>query len=142
MAQRPLGPGAKRLNGLFEQKKVGKHDLFLRASATQSRLFVYSGPKVGPDFDKEKTYFHEFFTHGFHCQMENNKAAPSAPPQRSGALRVPPLWALLFSIWQWKPRMEKFMEIVFFIQARPNFWPQIESRLWVVLALDKKYQGP
>ena len=30
------------------------------------------------------------------------------------------------------------MEIGFFIKARPNFWPQIENRLWVVLALNKK----
>ena len=31
------------------------------------------------------------------------------------------------------------MELVLFsIQARPNFWPQIENRLWVVLALNKK----
>ena len=27
------------------------------------------------------------------------------------------------------------MEICFFIKGRPNFWPQIENRLWVVLAL-------
>ena len=26
----------------------------------------------------------------------------------------------------------------FFIKGRPNFWPQIENRLWVVLALNKK----
>ena len=78
-----------------------------------------------------------FFIPGFHCQMENNKAAPSAPPQRGGALRAPPLWVLLFSIWQWKPGIKNLMEIRFFIKARPNFWPQIENRLWVVLALNK-----
>ena len=33
------------------------------------------------------------------------------------------------------------MTNVFFIKARPNFWLQIENRLWVVLALDKKYRG-
>ena len=76
---------------------------------------------------------------GFHCQMENNKT------QRGGARSAPPLWggaegaALLFSIWQWKSGIKNQMEIVFFIKARPNFWPQIENRLWVVLALNKKH---
>ena len=83
-----------------------------------------------------------FFIPGFHCQMENNKAAPSAPPQRGGALRAPPLWVLLFSIWQWKSGIKNQMEIGFFIKARPNFWPQIENRLWVVLALNKTTRGP
>ena len=75
--------------------------------------------------------------------MENNKAAPSAPPQRGGALRAPPLWVLLFSIWQWKPGIKNLFhfiwcEIGFLIRVWPNFWPQIENRLWVVLALNKK----
>ena len=59
--------------------------------------------------------------------MENNKT------QRGGAEGA----ALLFSIWQWKPGIKNLMEIRFFIKARPNFWPQIENRLWVVLALNK-----
>ena len=68
--------------------------------------------------------------------------------QRGGARSAPPLWggaegaALLFSIWQWKPRIKNLMEIRFFIQGRPNFWPRIENRLWVVLALNKKPWGP
>ena len=78
-----------------------------------------------------------FFIPDFHCQIENNKAAPSAPPQRGGALRALPLWVLLFSIWQWKSGIKNLLEIWFFIKARPNFWPQIENRLWVVLALNK-----
>ena len=64
---------------------------------------VNLGPKVGPDLNK-KTISEQIFTPGFHCQMENNKAAPSAPP----------LWVLLFSIWQWKPGIKNLMEIVFF----------------------------
>ena len=69
--------------------------------------------------------------------MKNNKT------QRGGARSAPPLWggaegaALLFSIWQWKSGIKNQMEIGFFIKARPNFWPQIENRLWVVLALNK-----
>ena len=74
--------------------------------------------------------------------MENNKAAPSAPPQRGGALRAPRLWVLLFSIWQWKPGIKNLLEIGFFIKVRPDFWPRIENRLWVVLALNKKHLGP
>ena len=74
--------------------------------------------------------------------MENNKT------QRGGARSAPPLWggaegaALLFSIWQWKPGIKNLMEIMFLIKARPNFWPQIENRLWVVLALNKTTRGP
>ena len=83
-----------------------------------------------------------FLNPGFHCKMENNKAAPSAPSQRGGALRAPPLWVLLFSIWQWKPGIKNLLEIGFFIKVRPDFWPRIENRLWVVLALNKKYPGP
>ena len=49
---------------------------------------------------------------------------------------------ILFSIWQWKPGTKNLMEILFFIKARPNFWPQIENRLWVVLALNKTTRGP
>ena len=30
----------------------------------------------------------------------------------------------------------------FFIKVRPNFWPQIDNRLWVVLALNEKPWGP
>ena len=59
--------------------------------------------------------------------MENNKT------QRGGAEGA----ALLFSIWQWKSGIKNLLEIGFFIKARPNFWPQIENRLWVVLALNK-----
>ena len=29
------------------------------------------------------------------------------------------------------------MEIGFLMQARPDFWPQIENRLWMVLAINK-----
>ena len=82
------------------------------------------------------------FIPGFHSQMENNKT------QRGSARSAPPLWggaegaALLFSIWQWKPGIKNLLEIGFFIQARPNFWPQIENRLWVVLALNKTTRGP
>ena len=63
---------------------------------------------------------------------------------KGGSRSAPPLWggaegaALLFSIWQWKPRIKNLLEIGFSIEARPNFWPQIENRLWVALALNKK----
>ena len=40
---------------------------------------VNLGPKVGPDLNK-KLISMMLFILGFHCQMENNKAAPSAPP--------------------------------------------------------------
>ena len=79
-----------------------------------------------------------FFIPDFHCQMENNKT------QRGGARSAPPLWggaegaALLFSIWQWKSGIKNLMEIVFFIKVRSNFWPRIENRLLVLLALNKK----
>ena len=53
-----------------------------------------SGPKVGPALNKD-TISMMFFTPGFHCQMENNEAAPSAPPQRGGALHAPTLWVFV-----------------------------------------------
>ena len=68
--------------------------------------------------------------------------------QRGSARSAPPLWdgaegaALLFFIWRWKSGIKNPMEIVFFIKAQANFWPQIENRLWVVLAINKTYQGP
>ena len=64
--------------------------------------------------------------------MENDKT------QRGGAEGA----ALLFSIWQWKPGIKNLLEIWFFIKVRPDFWPRIENRLWVVLALNKKHLGP
>ena len=73
--------------------------------------------------------------------MEDNKN-----PERGGAKRRP-LWggaegaALLSSIWQWKSGIKNLMEIVFFIKVRSNFWPRIENRLLVVLALNKKPGG-
>ena len=69
-----------------------------------------------------------FFIHGFHCQMENNKAAPSAPP----------LWVFVVFHLAVETRNKKPHGNRFFIKGRPNFWPQIENRLWVVLALNKK----
>ena len=84
------------------------------------------GPKVGLDLNK-KLISIRFFIPGFHCQMENNNAAPSALPQRGGALLAPQLWVLLFSIWQWTPGIKNLLEIGFFIQARANFWPRIET---------------
>ena len=78
------------------------------------------------------------FILGFHCQMENNKAAPSAPPQRGGALRAPPLWVFVVFHLAVETRNKKPHGNRFFIKGRPNFWPQIENRLWVVLALNKK----
>ena len=30
----------------------------------------------------------------------------------------------------------------FFIKGQPNFWPKIENRFWVVLALNRKHPGP
>ena len=39
-------------------------------------------------------------------------------------------------------RNKNLMEIGFFVNARPNFWPKIENRLWVVLALNKTTRGP
>ena len=59
--------------------------------------------------------------------MENNKAAPSAPPQRGGALRAPPLWVLLFSIWQWKPKIKNLMEIIFSLRSGPTFGPKLTT---------------
>ena len=79
-----------------------------------------------------------FFILGFHCQMENNKAAPSAPPQRGGALRAPPLWVFVVFHLAVETQNKKHNGNQFFIKVRPNFWPQIDHRLWVVLALNKK----
>ena len=55
---------------------------------------VDSGPKVGPGLNK-KLISMRLFSRGFHCQMENNKAAPSAPPLWGSALRAPPLWVFV-----------------------------------------------
>ena len=100
-----------------------------------------SRPKVGPGLNK-KTISMRFFIPGFHCQMENNKAAPSAPPQRSGALRAPPLWVFVVFHLAVETRKKKPNGNRVFIQARPNFWPRIENRLRVVLALNKTTRGP
>ena len=81
------------------------------------------GPKRNPKQNKNQT--------------QNNKT------QGGGARSAPPPWGnaeggvLLFSIWQWKPGIKTKWKL-FLIEARPNFWPQIENRLWVVLALNKK----
>ena len=61
--------------------------------------------------------------------MENNKN-PKARRAKCAAL--------LFSIWQRKPGKKTTNGNRFFIKGRPNFWPQVENRLWVVLALNKK----
>ena len=79
-----------------------------------------------------------FLIHGFHCQMESNKAAPSAPPQRGGALRATPLWVFDVFHLAVETMNKNLMEIRFFIKVRPNFWPRIDNRLWVVPALNKK----
>ena len=69
-----------------------------------------------------------FFIHGFHRQMENNKAAPSAPL----------LWVFVVFHLAMKTKNKKHYGNLFFIKVRPNFWPRIDNRLWVVLALNKK----
>ena len=79
-----------------------------------------------------------FFILGFHCQMENNKAAPSAPPQRGGGLPAPPLWVFVVFHLAVGTQNKKHSGNQFFIKVRPNFCPQIDHGLWVVLALDKK----
>ena len=66
------------------------------------------------------------FIPGFHCQMENNKAAPSAPPQRGGAEGAAPL-GFAASHLAVETRNKNLMEIYFVIKARPNFWPQTEK---------------
>ena len=85
-------------------------------------------PKVGPDLNK-KLISMMFFILGFHCQMENNKAAPSAPP----------LWVFVVFHVAVETQNKKLHGNHFFIKVRPNFWPQIDHRLWVVLALNKKH---
>ena len=84
------------------------------------------GPKVGLGLNK-KLYFHLFFILAFHCQIQNNKAAPSAPPQRGGALRAPPLWVfvvfhLAVETWSKKPPGNRFL-----FRAGPTFGPELKT---------------
>ena len=98
------------------------------------------GPKVGPGLNK-KTISMPFFIPGFHCQMENNKnpegrrAKRAAPFGRRRSRRL-----VVFHLAV-ETRNKKPLGNCFLIKGRPNFWPRIENRLWVVLALIKK-QGP
>ena len=93
-------------------------------------------PKVEPGLNK-KLISMRLSTPSFHRQMENDKAAPSAPPQRGGALRAPPLWFFVVSYLAVETMSKKPHGNQFFIKVRPNFWPRIDRRLWVVLALIK-----
>ena len=75
-----------------------------------------------------------FFIPGFHCQMKKQK-------KTMRRLRAPPLWVFVVFHLAVETQNKKRMEIVFFIKGRPNFWPRIENRLWVVLALNQKPRG-
>ena len=78
-----------------------------------------------------------FFIPGFHCQMENNKAAPSATPtKRQRASRAAPLGFVVFRLAV-ETRNKKQHGNQFFIKVRLNFWPQFDNQLWVVLALNR-----
>ena len=93
------------------------------------------GPKVGPGLNK-KPDFQEVFYSGF--PLPNGKqqgGAFGAAPKGRRASRAAPLGFVVFHLAV-EIQNKKQMEIGFFIKARPNFWPQIENRLWVVLALN------
>ena len=66
-----------------------------------------------------------FLIPGFHCQMENNKAAPSAPPQKSGALRAPPLWVFVVFHLAVETRNKKPHGNLFLFRPGPIFGPEL-----------------
>ena len=66
-------------------------------------------------------------------QIEDNNGAFGAAPKGWHAWRAAPLGFVIFH-----SAIEICTKKLVFIKARPNFWPQIENRLWVVLALNKK----
>ena len=83
-----------------------------------------------------------FFIHGFHCQMESIKN-----PKGRRAKNEAPLG------WRRRRRFVVFHVAVetvnkkphgnqFLIKVRPNIWPRIDNRLWVALALNRKYCFP
>ena len=57
------------------------------------------------------------FIYGFHCQMENNKAAPSAPP----------LWAFVVFHVAVETMNKKLMEIRFLLRSGPTFGPELTT---------------
>ena len=131
----------------------------LRAGTTQSRFQFGAKSRAGPEY--KTRFPGGFFIPGFHCQMQNNKTqrggARSAPPLWGGAkgaaegaakwkttrrrLRRRPKGAarfarrpfgfLLFSIWQWKPRIKNLMEISFLFRSGPTFAPKL--RCWPLI---------
>ena len=132
----PIQPGLRGIMVTRIKKGWTKHSFLLRASTTQSRLSIW-GQKLGRTLTK-KLISIWFSIPGFHCLLENNKVAPSAPPPRGGALRAPPLWVFVVFHLAVEAMNRKHDGNQFFIKVRPNFWPQIDNRLWAVLALNKK----
>ena len=80
----------------------------LRASTTQSRFSILG---------KKKQFPCAFFIPGFHYQMENNKAAPSAPP----------LW--VFGVFQleMETRSKKPHGNRFLFRTNPTFGPELKT---------------
>ena len=86
-----------------------------------------SGPKVGPALNK-KTISIRFFIPGFHCHMENNKAAPSAAlSQRGGALRAPPLWVFIAFHLAVETRNKTPHGDQFLFRTGPTFGPELKT---------------
>ena len=71
-------------------------------------------------------------------RVSTAKWETKAPPQRGGALRAPPLWHFDVFYLAVETRNKTTNGNLFFIKVWPNFWPQIDNRLWVVPALNKK----
>ena len=57
--------------------------------------------------------------------------------QQGGALRAPRLRVFVVFHLAVETRNKKLHGYLFFTKVRPNFWPQIDNGLWVVLALNK-----
>ena len=77
------------------------------------------------------------FFSGFHCKMKNNKKTKGRRAKRAAPLgrcrrRRLVVFRLAVETRNKKPHGNRF-----FIKGWPNFWPRIENRLWVVLALNK-----
>ena len=95
------------------------------------------GPKVGPGLNK-KPDFQEVFYSGFPLpngkqQNPKGRRAKRAAPLGRRRRRRLVVFHLAVETQNKKPHGNQF-----FIKVRPNFWPQIDNRLWVVLALNKR----
>ena len=76
------------------------------------------------------------FIQGVHCQMENDKNPKERRAKRAAPLGRRQRRRLVVFHLAVETRNKKLNGNWFFIKGRPNFWPRIKNRLWVVLALN------